>query len=128
MKTENQRNLRIPYHSIMSSISKQGSPMKPREEVPIHRSISLSLPSVPTIEKVSCSLHEMKKYSHEKIPVDNIWDVQSIPTLPMYYPLEKTHIIVCDEPVSEVTKRISDRMRSLSIAAAYDSTKVGDIF
>jgi len=107
----------------MSSISKQGTPMKPLEEVPIHRSISLSLPSVSTIKEVSCSFHEIKKYSHEKMPVDNIWDVQSIPTLPMYYPLEKTHIIVCNEPVAEVTKRISDCMRSLSIAAAYDSAK-----
>lgn len=116
---------------IMSSNSQQGTQLQSLEEVPIHRSISLSLNergiSLPTatIHKV-CSLpvsmYEKKKYSSEQL-VDNIWDVQSIPTLPMYYPLERTHIIVCDENVSVVSKRISDCMRSLSIAAVYDSKK-----
>ena len=110
---------------IMSSNTQQGTQLQSLEEVPIHRSISLSLPTA-TIHK-SCSLpvsmYEKKKYSNEQL-VDNIWDVQSIPTLPMYYPLERTHIIVCDENVSVVSKRISDCMRSLSIAAVYDSKKV----
>jgi len=108
----------------MSSNSniQQGAQLNLLEDLPLHRSISLAIPAAKELSR-SLPMHKVKQFSHEKMPGDNIWDVQSIPTLPMYYPLERTHVLVYDELPSVVAKRISDCMRSLSIAAVYDSIK-----
>lgn len=54
-----------------------------------------------------------------------MWDVQpeDLEMVPLDFPLERTHREISDASASEVSARISDALRSLSIEAEYDCKK-----
>mmetsp|Transcript_46646 Transcript_46646/g.56469 ORF Transcript_46646/g.56469 Transcript_46646/m.56469 type:complete len:479 (+) Transcript_46646:113-1549(+) len=55
----------------------------------------------------------------------NVKDDVSLPVLPLYYPLQKNNIVISDASLnpSQVACRISECLRSLSVAANYDGDK-----
>jgi hypothetical protein len=50
------------------------------------------------------------------------WNLQSVPTLPEFYPLERTAVFVSDSPQT-IASRIAKVLRERSIEASYDDAK-----
>lgn len=47
-----------------------------------------------------------------------------LPPVPLYYPLQKTHVTIRDATVEDVTSRIMECLRCLSVSAVYDSERM----
>lgn len=52
-----------------------------------------------------------------------VWNLHSVPTLPEFYPLERSAVFVPHTQASTVAQRLSEVLRERSIEAAYDNEK-----
>jgi len=51
------------------------------------------------------------------------WNLHSVPTLPEFYPLERTAVFLADTPCETIASRIAKALRERSIEATYDDAK-----
>jgi hypothetical protein len=51
---------------------------------------------------------------------ENVWSVDSLPSMPLMYFLERTHVYVSNASPKEVARRVADCLRRESIAANYN--------
>jgi hypothetical protein len=52
-----------------------------------------------------------------------VWNLNSVPTLPEFHPLERSAVFVPNASPSMIAARVSDLLRERSIEAAYDNEK-----
>jgi hypothetical protein len=52
-----------------------------------------------------------------------VWNLHSVPTLPEFYPLDRSAVFVPHTQASTVAQRLSDVLRERSIEATYDNEK-----
>lgn len=82
--------------------------------------------SKPTEPSVSIRKPEPKLESKQLVIAPRGWTFTDVPTLPEFYPLERTACFVPNIPkdrASIVSTRVSNVIRELSIEATYDDTK-----
>lgn len=56
-------------------------------------------------------------------PAPYTWNLHSVPTLPDFYPLERTAVFVADTSIETVASRIATILRERSVEARYDDAK-----
>jgi len=56
-------------------------------------------------------------------PASHTWNLHTVPTLPEFYPLERTAVFVPDTSIETIAPRIATILRERSIEATYDDAK-----
>jgi hypothetical protein len=85
-------------------------PMMPRFS-PLERS-----KAAPSIRSAFVSPQSSTKQQSK----ENVWSVDSLPSMPSMYFLERTHVYVSNASPKEVARRVADCLRRESVAVNYN--------